>query len=271
MDRYLTKRDLYKKIQTLRGHMHLSNLPYPIDLVEYCNHDDQIEIERVPFKTNGLQGMAVLPDKYGEKDIIMLNSKQSSCESNFYCAHELIHLNIHRDGKGKTFNCYEKARPYQDKYLEWQANEGAAELIAPYEEILKIIGARKDKFNNWWGIEELKSFLCKNFFVSEAFVKYRLESLKYEIYQYLNGVDFNRIKVLSQFQLSKLGFTVDSLNDRERVLLEDIFKESPMPYEDMLITATHAHYRNEILEIQYEAVDYDIGLRKAEEKWLYDV
>mgnify|MGYP001014783522 CR=1 FL=1 len=54
----------------------------------------------------------------------------------------------------------------------------------------------------------------------------RFESLKYEIYQYLNGVPLDRLDILSRKQLWKRGIQIRSFNDIEKSLLQEEAKRS---------------------------------------------
>ena len=61
-------------------------------------------------------------------------------------------------------------------------------------------------------IEQAKSTLRDVFNVPEAVIKYRLENLKYEIYQYMNGTSIKNIEILSLKQQEKRKIKIDSLN-----------------------------------------------------------
>ncbi len=54
--------------------------------------------------------------------------------------------------------------------------------------------------------------MAQIFHVPDAVIKYRLENLKYEIFQYLNGVKLDDIEILSLHQQKQRGIKVDSLN-----------------------------------------------------------
>ena len=61
--------------------------------------------------------------------------------------------------------------------------------------------------------------------MTETVIKYRFESLKYEINQYLNGTPLNEIEILSLNKQRVKGINIKSLNDIE----DDLFwKESPL-------------------------------------------
>ena len=82
--------------------------------------------------------MACLGDS-SKPDIILLNSHRNKIEQKIDCSHEAIHLAFHRNINCKSFNCFETALPSQNKYLEWQANEGSAELNVPFQTLLPKI------------------------------------------------------------------------------------------------------------------------------------
>lgn len=69
----------------------------------------------------------------------MLNARHSVEELNFDCGHELIHLTKHRGLGLSSFHCFDTLKPKQDPFIEWEANEGAAELTVPYRSFLPLL------------------------------------------------------------------------------------------------------------------------------------
>jgi len=208
---YYSKLDLYKIVDTIRENYKIDNDIYPINSVELCKNKDEILIDEIPFKTAGMRGMAIVSDE--EKDIILLNSYRDCIAHNFDCSHELIHLNLHRNQSEKTFNCYDKVKPHQDEILEWQANEGAAELLVPYKLFLPKIKDSCSCLKDWQNIRMLKFILASDFCVTETVIQYRIESLKYEICQFLNGTSIDDLDILSHKQEVQQGINLCSIND----------------------------------------------------------
>lgn len=213
---FCTKSELYNKVHQYKDYLGFDTNEYGLDLVSYCKEFGYI-IGEVPFNTKGLRGMAtVSSDQYS--DAILLNSERDYFEKNFDCGHEMMHLGIHRDLKHKYFRCMDKIYPERDGYVEWQANEGAAELLVPYEIFLQLI--KTYDFNNYNDIRLFKKFAIGFFNVSKTVIEFRLESLKYEIHQYLNGTPLNDIQLLSSSYQQKNKINVKSINDIERELYE---------------------------------------------------
>lgn len=204
------KLDLYSFVETLRAELKIHPSKYPINIINICNNDCSTELLYHPFKTHGICGTALIGEK---SDTIILNSKRNIIEQNFDCGHEIIHCKKHSGYEVKCFNCFESVLPQQSSFLEWEANEGSAELLVPYKLLLPIILRNRQILSFPPKIQCLKRKLACEFLVTNATIFYRLESLKYEINQYLNGVSLNEIELLSDNCLNKRGITVKSLNN----------------------------------------------------------
>lgn len=213
MGSYYTKERLYREAHKLK-----ETLGYRVDEIGFdiecrCN-EVGIKTEHVPFHTKGLRGMAI-PGSNRACDIILLSSSRTCIEQNFDCGHEVIHLGLHRGLNRKTFNCLEKVYANQDTFIEWQANEGAVEMFIPYKVLLPIVRERYQYFASSDDIKCFKKETAALFKVSGVVMEYRFESLKYEIYQYINGVPLNDIAIKSVSQQRKEKINVSSLNDLE--------------------------------------------------------
>lgn len=209
---FLSKEKLYNEIHNLKKSMGFDPCDYNIDLVSYCKN--KIHIEELEFTTKKLRGMAIIGDDKN-KDIILLNKNRTKSEQCFDFGHEFVHLVYHRGIKQKTFNCLDDPTIKQDSYLEWQANEGAAEFSVPYRTLLPKIKDVYDKLDSWASIQFFKSELAQTYNVSLGVIHYRLESLKYEINQYINGISINDIQILSHTQQTKKRISISSINDKE--------------------------------------------------------
>ncbi len=207
---YTTKADFYNMVSNLRRNWGYSNDCYGIDFVELCRQQG-IKIGTMPFDTPGLRGIASLGGPQ-EKDVIILNTLRNSSEQNIDCAHETVHINFHKNKGCQSFNCFDKTQPNQNRYLEWQANEGSAELVVPYRSLLPKVNRNKKFLNTYTNISHFKEELVHDFGVTDAVISYRLESLKYEIEQYINGTPMSDIKILSLSAQKRLGINVKSLN-----------------------------------------------------------
>lgn len=207
---HVTKSGLYKQVNYLRNSLGLEPDEYGIDTVKLCK-DIGIRVENAPFCSPGLRGMAIVGNE-GESDVIFLNSARTPREQNVDCGHECMHLGIHRNEPCRTFKCFEKVAPGQDKYVEWQANEGSAELIVPYRNLLRQVKRYEHLLCNHANIAAFKAELKEVYNVTDAVITIRLESLKYEIAQYLAGVPMDELRILSNTSQIKEGIRIKSLN-----------------------------------------------------------
>lgn len=217
---YIRKADLYKLISNIRCHWGLEDNDYDVDVVNLCQQYG-IKVGCMPFETRGLRGIASVGDS-GTPDVIILNSYRNKIEQNIDCAHESIHLAYHRNEECKSFNCFDIARPSQNKFLEWQANEGSAELLVPYKTLLPKIKKCYYALKTYMDVFSFKSELVQEYHVTDAVISYRLESLKFEIEQYVNGIDIHDLRILSYSSQINQGINVKSLND---VAIADLSKD----------------------------------------------
>lgn len=252
MGNYLSKEQLYHAVDGLRDGF-LGPAPvYPLSLPACCERSGSgIALRRIPLRTNGLRGMAVLSRDQEEPDIILLNSNRSEIEQNFDCGHEFIHLSLHRGARVEAFNCFEKVRAQQNHFLEWQANEGAAELLVPYRQLLPLLRDAWPQLGRWQAIAALREQLAVRFGVSEAVIRFRFESLKYEIFQYISGVPLAQIQLLSVRSQRQQGISVTSLGERE-LRLRGVHPRRPKR-------------KSSFLNQSYEE------FLDAHDQWLYDV
>lgn len=204
------KKQLYADIIRMKKFLGYMPRQYGIDIVS--NWPYGIRMDTVPFKTKGLRGMAIVGEA-PDPDIILLNAARTIMEQNFDCVHEMVHLFKHRKLDKKTFNCFDKVAATQDPFLEWQANEGAAEFLVPYSIFIPLAKEFLDFSFTKINIDAFKTYASNIFKVPPAVIKYRLDSLKYEMYQYYAGIDIKNIKILSMHQQAKLNIAVISFND----------------------------------------------------------
>lgn len=223
MGEYNRKRALYDRIEQMRHDFGICGDCYPLDMVDFCIKRGLANVAEVPFKSVQTKGMAVPSYQKGEKDIILLNSSLSKRELGFTCGHELVHLTLHRC-KVIRFFSFEQVMQKQNPYLEWQANEGSAELHVPYRLLFPKLKAAFPGLKSLRDIQNLKTGLAEEFQVVDEVIYYRLESLKYEICQYLSGIDLENIDFMPVSKQREAGISVKSLNDVEK----EIQKNPPL-------------------------------------------
>ena len=212
MNTYVSKIGVCNHINELKEKLGIEIKSYPINIKKICGEIEGLTLESIPLKSKGLRGIAVLSKDKSDDDIILLNSNRDACEQNFDCGHELYHVAFHRYA-GNTFNCLENVKPCQNKFLEWQANEGSAELLVPYKLLLPEIKKSYCTLKSYQGIQNFIYKMSKKFNVTDSVISIRLDDLKYEIFQYVNGASLNDVKVLSDKRQKDDGIYCISLID----------------------------------------------------------
>ena len=217
---YCTKENLYQYVNGIKEKMGIDPQKIGIDFLEECQKINGIKMEVVEFTDRSLRGLSV-----PTQNIILLNSSRSAIERNFDCAHEFIHVVKHKKEVFQTFNCFDKLRPQQNPYLEWQANEGAAEMLVSYKLFIPTFCEQVEKCTYGYEYYHLKEYLAKQFNVPLAVIELRIDNLRYEIQQYEDGCDINKLRILSNSQQSKSGIVITSYNTKF-----DFYDLIPAPY-----------------------------------------
>lgn len=210
---FWSKSTLYMNVNELARSLNITEDDFPINSEtiarRYCYN---VSIEQLPFPSNDICGILY---KGKKSTSIALNAGRSNTMRNFDCMHELIHYFFH-DIEDCQYICTadnsEESSIVQDAYIEWQANEGAAQFLVPYEILLPLIKEKRSFLYARGGALFLREFLAKKFNVTEDVIKIRLESLKFEIHQYLNGCSLDKIHILSAKKQSEKGIVIESLN-----------------------------------------------------------
>ena len=195
------KEMLYRFVDDLKEQLCIPTFIHPINTVEMCKRIDQIDVVSVPFSTPGMCGLATLGNK---TDTILLNSKRSKLEQNFDCTHELIHVTRHRNCSS-CFSCFSETYPHQNSYLEWQANEGAAQFLVPYQDFIPRF-LRAFTYRETSGEDlDIIGTLAFHYGVTTQVIRNRIECLSYEMDQYQEGKDLMSLQLLSKNQRTKKG------------------------------------------------------------------
>lgn len=202
---YYTKKNLYAEIENLRDYIGISYSNYPLDVVSLCRSQKDLIVGKRNFNTKGLKGVLAIQDGLSA---IMLDANQSAAEQNFFCAHELIHSALHRDLGYKNFNCFDKASPQQNSSIEWQANEGAAELLIPYKIFIPSFVHQYRTNSSLY----IRTALSKKYNVSYQVIYNRIENLRFEIMQYEQGIPIDDIELLSKRKQEQCGIISTDYN-----------------------------------------------------------
>lgn len=219
--RYCTKKALYNFVASLKNKFGVSDNLYPLDLGYLEDISSKyLSLELASFKTRGLCGVAFIGDK---EDTVILNSERSENEQLFDFSHELVHLSAHRHVG--AFQCFDKVKPAQNSFLEWQANEGAAEITVPYKLFIpQFVDRVRECGDSWFDYIGLKWELADEFGVTPAIISYRIDNLRYEISQYEKGISIGDLQLKSNTQLIKEGIIISSYNQKYMELQAETFE-----------------------------------------------
>lgn len=199
-----TKRLLYNEIENFREYLGITSSNYPLD-VKALSSSGGLTIANRDFKTHGLKGMLSIVNQHG---YVLLDSKSSAYEQNFFCGHEVIHFVLHRNIGTNSFQCFDKVN--RNNIVEWQANEGAAEFIVPYRKFIPDVLSLLNPITRTGDYFEAVFLLSEKYHVSEMVIRNRLDGLRFEIYQVANGTPLNEIMILSKRQQERQGIAVPS-------------------------------------------------------------
>ena len=204
---YCTKGDLYRYVSDLKKLMGIKWDRIGIDFFEACEGLKKLDIRVISLKDKSLRGLAIPKD-----NMSLLNSSRGEIERNFDCAHEFIHVVKHKFENSQPFRCFDKLRPQQNSFLEWQANEGAAEILVPYKAFIPIFCEYLPSCEDVYTYYCLLDYLAHLFNVPVRVIELRIENLKYEIYQYEKGYDIDSVQVLSNKKQEQKGIHIVSYN-----------------------------------------------------------
>lgn len=188
------KRELYASVDTIRTRF---GIPFssPLDAIALIEDYTTVRLYYRRFSTPGLCAAAFAGNDH---HTIILDGKRSYEEQNFDCAHEIVHLTRHVSSGNEMFQCFGISQNNY-RYHEWEANEGSAQMLVPYQDFiprfLRCLDYRQHQ-NEYPIISEL----AKYYFVSEPVIGFRIDSLGYEIEQYRCGIPIESIELLSKNQ-----------------------------------------------------------------------
>lgn len=213
----MNKRELYEVVEQIRSRYDIPALP-PFDAKILCVCNFGLNYEEMHIRTSGLRGMSHIPSKS-----VVLDISLQPEEKNFFCAHEIMHHLFHKDRGTKVYSGYERTTADQNPIVEWEANEGAAQFLIPYQTFIPdyVDASRRNAREPFPEIYACKE-LAKKYFVSPHVIKNRAENLNYEIYQYLHGVPIKFLDIRSNTYLAKNKINVNRKKFYCRVCLSQL-------------------------------------------------
>lgn len=174
---FLNKAELYRKVELIRQSAPAGRFD-PYTLAASLG----IEIEVYAFDSDRLAGVLM---RGKHKSLIVLSANRPPEGRRFAASHELVHYFLH---DGEQFLC---AGDDAVSAIEWQANEGAAELLMPYKEFIPFYENIRSLF--FTDRNRALRRAAEHFGVSAGMISTRLQSLSPEIAQYERGVPLDRI------------------------------------------------------------------------------
>ena len=181
----MTKAELYDIIDSLRSDLELIGFTTPFNSRDVCVQGFGLFYDEAQLGKSGLRGVAHIPTR-----TVIIDSSMTDREKCFYTFHECLHHRFCPNLGNQFFWDYDEFMtvPEQDPFLEWQCNEGAAQLLLPYQSFIpRYVEIARANSN----IDELRVIesLVEEYNVTGRVVTNRISSLNYEICCYLDGVD----------------------------------------------------------------------------------
>ncbi len=202
---YWSKTALYRFVDDLRCQLHVPFNNFPICskwLALGCLKKPQIE--QIAFPNKSICGILYKGKKCTS---IALNSNRNEKMQNLDCMHEVIHYYLHDTPQCRHFYCDENRNIEgieQNSYIEWQANEGAAQFLVPYQDFIPQFVSLLE-YKSIFSDTNILRCLAERYGVTEQVISFRVNNLSYEIDQYRNGVSIDTIDLLSANQQRKKG------------------------------------------------------------------
>lgn len=210
--RFWTKEILYQNIDSLRSRIGILSNHVPIDAKSLAYRCIQnVTVEELPFPSNRICGILY---KGNRSTSIALNTNRTSEMQNFDCMHELVHYFFH-DIPDCQRICFDRKhysrRIVQDSYIEWQANEGSAQFLVPYQDFIPRFSAMLDDKSSLQSFNA-QEVLAEHYRVSSQVIRNRIDSLAFEIDQYREGIPMSNIMLLSRRQQVRWGYQPTAYN-----------------------------------------------------------
>lgn len=240
----MTKLELYRTVEAIRASCDILTSP-PFDSKNLCTNTFSLNLTETSIKTPGLRGMSHIPSR-----TVILDSNLNAEEQNFYCMHEIMHHLLHRNRRTKVYSVYEYTAADQDPFVEWEANEGAAQFLVPYQTFIPdyINLSRKNARSNIPGVET-RNELSNIYSVTQSVIATRIKNLNYEIWQYINGTPICSIDVRSSRYLERNRINVG----HEKLYCRSCLAPVWYGQRTCHICGTHLHWENYIQRSKYTA------------------
>lgn len=206
---FLSKEDLYTLIEYIRESFKI-DANKPFNVPNFCknNFQDIITYEFHKFNDTKIGGF-LIKNKFPDKSYITVNSSKEPISTLFDLTHEMMHFLLHPEDRKH----YISSSLCDIDNFEWQANEGAAELLVPYKQFIPYFVNNIKNCKSKKDYIDLVNYLSNKYVVSSAIIEYRITGLKYEINQYENGIPIDKIQFLSKRAQEDQGIFITSYVD----------------------------------------------------------
>lgn len=230
--KYFNKSQLYEEIDRCRKILNANGIT-EINIGNICEEYPHISVRYEPFETPGLRGMVIFSTGGNPINRIFINSLLPSTEQHFHSIHEYLHIYLHSDIGGNDITCFENGiKNNQDSGIEWQANEGAAELIMPYKEFIPWFYQMFTEYSNgsdYWKLMyddfDVTDVLADHYKVSVPVICNRISSLAYEIDQFCSGIPIDDVEILAHNKQVKRGISAtDYLKIIRTIQVRNVFR-----------------------------------------------
>ncbi|HNW04901.1 MAG TPA: ImmA/IrrE family metallo-endopeptidase [Oscillospiraceae bacterium] len=198
MSGFIDKAELYRLVDERRAALSIRGPADPYQLAERLG----IAVSCYAFESRRLSGFLMRGERHSE---IVLNAAGGPESRRFTVAHELIHYLLHSGGQ---FLC-ENTGVSQGAVgaLEWQANQGAAELLMPYRVFLPFVKNIRSILLS----DERRAFrlIAKEFSVGPSTARLRLRDLAPEFEQYCSGVPLEELQIVAASKAKTASRSID--------------------------------------------------------------
>lgn len=184
----MTRGALYHRIDSMRQKYGIRGAFDPYAFVKTRD----ILLTQHRFTNERLHGILV---RAGRKYGIILDTRLTPAQQRFTLTHELVHFELHY-GEPSTAT-------FHDQGVEYQADEGAAELLMPYRDFIPRMAFMRRKFLK--NQTAALSFLASFYRLDCEMVRRRLLSLSYELDLYQRGVPVCELTPVSYRRKRALG------------------------------------------------------------------
>ncbi|MBE6936381.1 MAG: ImmA/IrrE family metallo-endopeptidase [Ruminococcaceae bacterium] len=177
----MTRGVLYRRIDAMRRKYGIRGRFDPFAFAA----EHEIPVQYHAFSNPALKGILV---RSGGACGVVLDPRLSQAEQRLTLTHELVHLELHYGEQGTAFSHHSG--------MEYQADEGAAELLMPYRDLLPRAAAFRRRYRQ--DPVQITGLLAAHYRVDLDTMRRRLESLDYELMCFLRGTPVSEIIPLSR-------------------------------------------------------------------------